>query len=138
AKTREDEVVALLLEGMRGGIADDEGGVVDAVRARRADKRLRDVDAQHMTGGSHGARQGHRRAASAAADIDDMLARSRRSSRQDELPDLAEGALDPLVSGEPAFAARAVPIGRLLSRELGRALRPGTHAGAAAFAAVGL
>ena len=53
-----------------------------------------------------------------ATEIDELLA------------DLADRALDALIGREPALATRAVPIGRLLGRELGG----GLHASAAALA----
>ena len=74
--------------------------------------------------------QRRRRPAGAAADVDDMLAMLRRGRCQADVADVGERALDALVGGEPAVAARAVPVGRLLGGKLGR----GLHASAAALA----
>jgi hypothetical protein len=71
-----------------------------------------------------------RRPAGAAADVDDVLAVLRGSRGQADVANVGKRALDALVGSEPAVAARAVPLGRLL----GGKLAFGLHASAAALA----
>jgi hypothetical protein len=74
------------------------------------------MSTQHMTGEAHGPRQLRSRVAGAAADIE--TCRRAGAAAADRRVNVADRALDTLV-GEPALAARAVPVGRLLGRKLG-------------------
>ena len=133
AEAREDEIVGLGLERMRGGIAHHERGVLQSVRTRRLDQSLGNVDTQHMSGDADRMGERGRCPAGAAADVDDVLAMLRRGGRQADVANVGERALDALVGGEPAVAAGAVPVGRLLGGELVF----GLHASAAALAPLG-
>ena len=84
-----------------------------------------------MAGRADGARQIRRRAAHAAADIDDVFAGPCSGGGQGVLAEIGDRTLDALVVGrEPALPARAVPERGLFGSKLRRAF----HASAADLA----